>query len=471
MVIVVFVIGYLAITFEHIFNIDKTIPALVMASLIWGIISFFGLEVFKVHDGLISISKQIMQDSTFMNEIKSHGIKNIVNQVHNASVLSALGHHLKEIAQILIFLIGAMTIVEIIDLNKGFTIIKQFIKTKSKRKLLWILSILGFILSAIVDNLAATIVLITIVKKLISQKNDRLWYVGAIVIATNAGGAWSPIGDVTTTMLWIAHKVTALKLIQYVLIPSIICMVIPIFILQFNKVFKGNLPFEKYKNEIPYKNSTLILCVGIGMIIFIPIFKMLTNLPPYVGMLFSLGIVWLVAELASLGNFKRGLHDLNNLSPEEKLIRKKEFLDELRGVSVHKALSRIEMSSILFFLGVLMGVGALESLGFLFNIANTLNQTFSQELTVILFGVGSAIIDNVPLVAASLGMFQNPIDAELWHFIAFSSGTGGSMLIIGSAAGVAAMGMEKISFGWYLKNISWLALIGFFMGSLCFILF
>lgn len=470
-VVAIFFIGYLIIACEQSLKLDKTVPALIMASLSWGIIAFFHLEVFEIHDGLVSIHKKIIQDSFFMNKIRNQVISNIDNYIITEGILEALGTHLKKISEILVFLIGAMTIVEIIDLHKGFVIIKQFIKTKSKRKLLWIISLFAFVLSAIIDNLTATIVLITILRKIIYNKNERLWYVGAIIMAANSGGAWSPIGDVTTTMLWIAHKVTPMKLIQYVLVPSIICMLISIFILQFNQVFNGTISCKENKNEIKYKNSALMLYVGIGMVLFVPIFKIFTNLPPYLGMMFSLGIVWLVAEIASLGNFKKGLNDLSDLPKEKKNIQKKEFLEELRGLSTHKALSQIEMSSILFFFGILMGVGALESLGFLFNFSNSLNEIFSKKLTILFLGIGSAIIDNVPLVAAALGMFRDSIDGEIWHFIAFSTGTGGSMLIIGSAAGVAAMGMEKISFGWYFKNISWLALLGFFSGSLCFILF
>lgn len=472
LVIIIFVVGYLVIAFEHFIKLDKTIPALIIGSFTWGIIAFFQLEVFEIHDGsLVSIVKQLMYDTCFIKKTKILEIQEINQYIISESILKILGHHIKEIAEILLFLIGAMTIVEIIDLHKGFLVIKKFIKTKNKRKLLWIVCTLSFILSAIIDNLTSTIVLITIIRKLIINKKERLWYIGAIIIAANSGGAWSPIGDVTTTMLWIAHKVTSIKLIKYVLIPSIICMIIPIYILQHNKVFRGVISFEEEVNEVENKNSIIMLCIGIGMIIMVPLFKMATHLPPYLGMLFALSIVWLIAEILNLEDFKKRMQDLRELSPEEKFVQKKKILSELKSISVHKALSRIEMSSILFFLGILLGVGALEALGFLFNIANKLNQLFPQKLTIILLGFGSAIIDNVPLVAASLGMFQDPLDTSLWHFIAFSSGTGGSILIIGSAAGVAAMGMEKIDFFWYFKNFSWLACIGFLTGSCCFIVF
>lgn len=471
LVIIIFVLGYLIISCEHFFKIDKTIPALIIGALNWAIIAFFGFEVFEIENGLQSISEKLINNSYFINKIVNNGIKNIDFYIQKESVLEALSHHIKKISEILIFLIGAMTIVEIIDLHKGFLVIKKIIKTKNKKKILWIVCFLSFILSAIIDNLTATVVLITILRKLIINKKDRLWYVSAIIIAANSGGAWSPIGDVTTTMLWIAYKVTPIKLIEYVLIPSIISMVIPIYILQYNKVFKGFLAFDKEKNESIANSSIIMLYIGIGMIIMVPIFKMITNLPPYIGMIFSLATVWLIAEIINLENFKKRMQDLTELSPEEKFIQKKEFLNELKGISVHKALSRIEMSSILFFLGILLGVGSLESLGFLFNLSTFIKKFLTEDITIILVGIGSAIIDNVPLVAACLGMFNNSVDANLWHFIAFSAGTGGSMLIIGSAAGVAAMGMEKINFLWYLKNISWIAFIGFISGCFYFILF
>lgn len=474
LIIVIFIVGYLLITLEHFLKLDKTIIALIMASLAWGIIAYFNIEVFETKNGLVSVSKKLMQDYFFINEAKLSGVNIDKNFFSIQSILIVLGSHLKEISEILFFLIGAMTIVEIIDLHKGFTIIKKIITIKNKRKLLWIISIFSFFLSAIIDNLTATIVLITILKKLITNSRDRLWYIGAIIISANAGGAWSPIGDVTTTMLWISHKVTVTKLIEYVLIPSIICMVVPIFILQFNKVFKDNILYvENKNNDFQYKSSKIILLLGIIMIICVPIFKIITGLPPYVGMIFSLGILFLVSEFLKLKNLKQGLEDLNNInyiSFEDKIKQKNNFLQDLKSLSIHKALSQIEMSSILFFLGILMGIASLESLGFLFNFANLLKQKFSSEFMVILLGITSAIIDNVPLVAASLSMFLDPIDSNIWHFIAFACGTGGSALIIGSASGIAAMGMEKITFVWYLKNISWLALIGFFSGSLFFIL-
>ncbi|MCL4120404.1 UNVERIFIED_CONTAM: hypothetical protein GTU68_014002 [Idotea baltica] len=341
-----------------------------------------------------------------------------------------------------------MTIVEIIDYFDGFATIKGFIKTKSKRKLLWLFSILAFILSAIIDNLTATIVLITILQKVINDRETRLWFAGMIIITANAGGAWSPIGDVTTTMLWIANKVSALQLVEHVLIPSIVCMVVPVLIASRFKAFKGNIDSDVSSlEESKSKYGATMLYLGLGAIVFVPFFKTVTHLPPYVGMMLSLAVVATFAEIYSNSKFS------------------------MSNIDVHSSLSKIELPSILFFLGILLAVAALESLGILFHYAESLNTAIpNTDIVVMLFGVGSAVIDNVPLVAASLGMFSEPMDNPLWHFIAYSAGTGGSMLIIGSAAGVVAMGMEKIDFFWYLKNIAWLALIGFLFGAGTFVL-
>ncbi|MGB1450542.1 MAG: sodium:proton antiporter NhaD, partial [Marinirhabdus sp.] len=378
---------------------------------------------------------------------------------------NTLLHHLGKTAEILIFLIGAMTIVEIIDLHRGFEVLKGAVKTKSKRKLLWIIGVLAFILSAIIDNLTATIVLVTLLRKLVRDRNDRIWYAALVVIAANAGGAWSPIGDVTTTMLWIAKKVSALGLVEYVILPSIVCFVLPFIIASYLKPFRGKIEINANEDIIAERllSSKTMLFLGLGMIVSVPVFKTLTHLPPYMGMMLALGVVWLVSEY---------------IHPEE------DFTTERRHLySAHKALSRIEISSILFFLGILMAVAGLESLvyglsaageevGTLRYLAEVLQAAIpNQDIVVMLLGIFSAIIDNVPLVAASIGMYDSPIDSVLWHFIAYSAGTGGSMLIIGSAAGVAAMGMEKIDFIWYLKKIAWLAFVGFFAGAMVFLLF
>jgi Na+/H+ antiporter NhaD/arsenite permease-like protein len=455
-IILVFIFGYLAITLEHNLKIDKLIPALIMMAVCWAMVAL-GVDSFS---NWFDSSKHALVEgfSSLMHEDKMHLVE------------ETLLHHLGKTAEILVFLLGAMTIVEIIDYFDGFSTIKGYVKTKSKKRILWIFSFLAFFLSAIIDNLTATIVLISILQKIIKKRDSRIWFAGLIIIAANAGGAWSPIGDVTTTMLWIGKKVTTLKLIEYLLIPSLLCMIIPSFIASFLPAFKGDIESDSIEDEKPKsKYSGIMLYLGLAAIVFVPIFKTVTHLPPYVGMMLSLGIVATFAEIYSRSKFS-----MTSFNDEESDAH-------AHHSPVHKSLSKIEMPSILFFLGILMAVAALESLGILFNFASTLEDTVPMmgtelhgegvsDLVVMILGVGSAIIDNVPLVAASLGMFHEPIDNELWHFIAFSAGTGGSMLIIGSAAGVVAMGMEKIDFFWYLKKISWLALIGFVVGSFAFML-
>lgn len=431
-IVSLFVLGYLAITIEHSLKVDKLIPALAMMALMWAIISLAHLPVFDVNTELKEL------EPSHLDEI--------------------LLHHLGKTAEIIIFLLGAMTIVEIIDYLNGFFTIKNFIKTKSKKGLLWIFAILAFILSAIIDNLTATIVLITILQKVISKRDTRLWFAGLIIIAANAGGAWSPIGDVTTTMLWIGDKVTTMKLITYVLLPSLVCLVIPVLVASFTKPFQGKIEQLEEDNSSGYhKHGAKMLYLGLSAIVFVPVFKTLTHLPPYVGMMLSLAVVATFAEI-----FSKAKINITSIDTES---------DAHQTASpVHSSLSKIELPSILFFLGILLAVAALESLGLLFNFAEGLNVAIpNTDIVVGLLGIGSAIIDNVPLVAASMGMFSMAPDDPVWHLIAYSAGTGGSMLIIGSAAGVVAMGMEKIDFFWYLKKIAWLALIGFIGGFITFV--
>ena len=432
-IIVLFVLGYLAITLEHNLKVDKLIPALAMMALMWAIISLAHLPVFEVNAELKELQP------SHLDEI--------------------LLHHLGKTAEIIVFLLGAMTIVEIIDYFNGFYTIKNFIKTKSKKGLLWIFAILAFILSAIIDNLTATIVLITILQKVIHERNTRLWFAGLIIVAANAGGAWSPIGDVTTTMLWIGDKVTALNLISYVLVPSIVCLVIPIGIANFLPSFQGDIDsIEEDPNVEIHKRGATMLYLGLSAIVFVPVFKTLTHLPPYVGMMLSLAIVATFAEI-----FSKSKINITSIDEESDAHQ--------TSSPVHGSLSKIELPSILFFFGILLAVAALESLGMLFNFAEGLNTAIpNTDIVIGLLGIGSAIIDNVPLVAASMGMFSMGIDDPVWHLIAYSAGTGGSMLIIGSAAGVVAMGMEKIDFFWYLKKIAWLALAGFIGGFVTFVL-
>ncbi|VDG82531.1 Na+/H+ antiporter [Capnocytophaga ochracea] len=430
-IIAIFFIGYLCITTEHQIKVDKTVSALAMAVICWTILKVFNLDVLEVLNGVL-VPVDIANNSNAIDE--------------------ALRHHLAETSEILFFLIGAMTIVEIIDMHRGFEIIKRMIRTRSKVKLLWIIGVIAFFLSAIIDNLTTTIILITIVRKLIPDQKERIWYASLIVIAANAGGAWSPIGDVTTTMLWVKNKVTAAKLVEYVLIPAIVCLIVPLFVASFLPVFKGKIDTSDSEESITYKSSMPVLVIGFISIIFVPIFKSITHLPPYIGMLFSLATMWFISEK---------LKPIRELSSTDK--------DKF---SIHRALGRIEFSSILFFLGILLAVASLQTIGTLFNFAQTLNETIpSTNVVILLLGFASAVIDNVPLVAASMGMFQEPMDSGLWHYIAYAAGTGGSLLIIGSAAGVVAMGMEKINFFWYVKNILWIALLGFVLGYLTLVSF
>lgn len=458
-VIACFVIGYVVIVFEHPLRLDKTVPALLMAALCWALLSL----------GFNSGALDVVDSYGQLFSMGGHGVDHLSEAAHHEAehgFSGSLLHHLGKTAEILIFLIGAMTIVEIVDLHRGFDILKGWISTRSKKKLLWIVGALGFILSAIIDNLTATIVLVTLLRKLVPNREMRIWYVAMIVIAANAGGAWSPIGDVTTTMLWIGKRVSTGGLIEYLILPSLVCFVVPFVIAQFLKPFQGNLitpELESDEGPPPSAerllSSKTMLFLGLGMIVFVPIFKTVTHLPPYIGMMLSLGIVWLVSEY---------------IHPEE------DFTEERKAAySAHKALSRIEMSSILFFLGILMAVAALETVavgdvGALRAVADQLRAFIpNQDIVIIVLGFLSAIIDNVPLVAASMGMYDIamfPEDDKLWHFIAYSAGTGGSMLIIGSAAGVAAMGMERIDFIWYFKKIAWLAFIGFAAGAAVFLL-
>ena len=451
-IIIIFIVGYLAIALEHSLKLDKLIPALAMMAILWAIVAL-GIDVFPTwfDSGLHQLLDGTNGTENF-ELIKDHATRLHIME-------ETLLHHLGKTAEILFFLLGAMTIVEIIDYFDGFATFKTYIKTKSKKKLLWIFAILAFILSAIIDNLTATIVLITILQKIINDKNTRLWFAGLIIIAANAGGAWSPIGDVTTTMLWIAGKVSAGALVKYLVIPSLLCMAVPTFIASFLKPFQGDIELKEEKDnteESPY--SARMLYIGLISIIFVPFFKTITHLPPYVGMMLSLSVVGVFAEIYSRSQFS-----ISNIVDEEG--------DDSEGhhSPVHHSLSKIEMPSVLFFFGILMAVAALESLGLLFIGAESLRAVIpNTDIVVMLLGVGSAVVDNVPLVAASIGMFHEPLDDPLWHFVAFSAGTGGSMLIIGSAAGVVAMGMEKIDFFWYFKKIAWLAAIGFVVGSIAF---
>lgn len=437
-VVLTFVIGYLAIVLEHPLKLDKTVPALLMGAIAWGLVAVGHLEV--VGHG----------------EAAAHGID------HTNSVLL---HHLGKVAEILVFLIGAMTIVELVDLHKGFGVITDRIKTTKKSSLLWIISILAFFLSSVLDNLTTTIVMISLLRRLVPDRAERMWFVCYIVVAANAGGAWSPIGDVTTTMLWIGKKVSSGALITSLFIPSAICLLLPLLASRFIKAFRGNIAVEDThstgnEKEKLLLSSTAMLIAGLGGLIFVPIFKSVTHLPPYIGMMLSMAIVWLISEY---------IHPEENFQEENRLM-----------YSARKALSRIELTSILFFLGILLAIAALESVavpsaegmvGLLESLAIKLHVAIpNNDIICILLGVLSAIIDNVPLVAAVMGMYDLPMDDKLWEFIAYTAGTGGSMLIIGSAAGVAAMGIERIDFLWFLRKFTWIAALGFFGGAAAYLI-
>ena len=442
--IVIFVIGYVSITLEHNIHLDKAVPALLMATLMWAILAL------SFNEGWISV-------------INKYGdVFNVLDPdlevtEHKYQFKKILMHHFSKTGEILFFLIGAMTIVEIIDLHRGFGIIKKYIKAKDKKQLLWTLGILAFILSAIIDNLTAIIILVALLRKILVRRKYRVWYASMMIIAANAGGAWSPIGDVTTTMLWIGDKVSAIGLTEYVVIPSIVCFIIPFFIATRLKPFRGYAMRKEMIIDSAAErllSSKKMLIVGLAGIAFVPVFKVVTGLPPYLGMMFSLAVVWLVSEY---------------VKPEKGITRR-----EKHRYSTHKALSKIEFSSILFFLGILMAVGALESfviqidgnpVGALRYAAESVSNAIpSMDVVIVLLGMMSSVLDNVPLVAASMGMYDYPSDSPIWHFIAYSAGTGGSLLVIGSAAGVAAMGMEKIDFIWYFKKVTWLAFLGFIAG-------
>ncbi|MFO0495563.1 MAG: sodium:proton antiporter NhaD [Flavobacteriia bacterium] len=437
----VFTLGYTLIIFEHRLKIDKLIPALLMMVIAWTLIML----------GNSSVNQWFAENPlTGKVELVRLGFfdSNARIELFNSTLL----HHLGKTAEILIFLMGAMTIVELIDHFDGFSSVKNIIKTKKKIKLLWVISFLAFSLSAVIDNLTATIVLITIIRKIVAEQTERIWFSGFIVIAANAGGVWTPIGDVTTTMLWMAEKVSSWHLVKNLIIPSLLNIFVPLLIASFMSIFKGNISGSA-ENDTLQKGSNGTLILGIGMIIFVPLFKTLTHTPPYLGMMLSLSIMAIFAEYKS----KRAL-SLTSISENQKT----EFSPTL------KAVSRIEIPSILFFLGILMTVAALESTGLIHDFGKAVNQSMSSFQFVTLIGFASAIFDNVPLVAASMGMFNQQIDADVWHLLAYAAGTGGSMLIIGSAAGVVAMGMEKISFSWYLKNLTFRAFLGYIAGIIAF---
>lgn len=412
----IFGLGYAAIAFENNIKINKTASALITGVLCWVAYIFFTSNKLEVNDSLIS--------------------------------------HLGDISSILFFLLGAMTIVELVDAHDGFEIISDFISQTNKRRLIWIIGFITFFLSAILDNLTTTIVMISLLRKLIRKEDDRLLFVGIVVIAANAGGAWSPIGDVTTTMLWIGEQISSANIMLKLFLPSLVCLVIPLFVVSFQ--LKGNVERissnSNFSSEIlSKKKQKIVLISGVLVLMLVPVFKTYTHLPPFMGMLLGLGLLWIITEI----------------------MHKAVDHEKKKHLTLVNALHKIDISSILFFLGILMAVAALETSGILGTIALWLSKTIGNLSVIVMsIGISSAIVDNVPLVAATQGMYnltQYPMDSYIWEFLAFCAGTGGSILIIGSAAGVAAMGMEKIDFFWYVKKISWLALLGYFAGAFVYI--
>ncbi|WP_185850173.1 SLC13 family permease [Blattabacterium cuenoti] len=410
MVILIFIIGYLFIALENYISLNKVIPSLLMAAICWSLIMIFNLPVYELNQNFL-----IKKNSSYL-----------------------LLFHLGKASEIIFFLIGAMSIISIIEKFSGFEALKEIFYTDTKRKFLWKISVSSFLLSAIIDNLTATIVLISLLRKIITNCKERLYYLGIVIISANAGGVWSPIGDITTTMLWISNKVTALYLLKRVFIPSVLCMLISTLIVSFMPFFNGIIKIEKNKLSIEnLKTGFFMLKVGLILMLFVPILKTIVGIPPYMGMMFSLGIQLIIAR----------------------------FINKKSTSSVDEIFKKLDISSLLFFLGILLSVSSLESLGLLYNLSHWINEKVSTwEITAFIFGFISSIIDNVPLVAATIAMFSHPIDHNIWHFMAYVSGTGGSILLVGSASGVAAMGMEKIDFFWYIKKISWIALIGYIFG-------
>uniref|UniRef100_UPI003217E594 sodium:proton antiporter NhaD n=1 Tax=uncultured Draconibacterium sp. TaxID=1573823 RepID=UPI003217E594 len=447
LMVIVFVLGYTAIALEHPLKIDKAASALIIGTLCW-VIYMLGAEQI-LHLGFSPAWQEFL-----LAHPEAHGLHAIHKFISEYEII----HHLGEIGEILFFLLGAMTIVEVVDQHDGFKIITDKITTTNKVKLLWVLSILTFFMSALLDNLTTTIVMVALLRKLIDDKQTRWFFASMVVLAANAGGAWSPIGDVTTIMLWIGGQVTAAKIIMNVILPSLVCMVVPLTILSFT--MKGTITRPEFESDdtefTTKKEQILFLILGVSGLLFVPVFKTVTHLPPYMGMLLSLGILWVVGEV------------IHRDKP-------KEVKDKLKVTAI---LSKVDVPTVLFFLGILSAVAALQSAGHLHVLSEYLDENLGNIYLIDLaIGVLSSIVDNVPLVAGSMGMY--PIaeagatgynaffvqDGAFWEFLAYTAGTGGSMLIIGSAAGVAAMGLEKIDFIWYLKRISLLALVGYLSGA------
>lgn len=447
---VVFVLGYLCIAFEHSLKVDKAAAALLTAVLTWTVLIL----------GADSILPLLQPGSH--DPIDSSGV-----------VINELRHHLGEIAEILFFLLGAMTIVELVDSHEGFKAVTDRIQTRRRVHLLWIIGFITFFLSSVLDNLTTTIVMVSLLRKLVRGRPERWLYVGIVVIAANAGGAWSPIGDVTTTMLWIGGQITAPSVITGLFLPSLVCLLVPLIILSFR--LHGDAPRPRARAHLAEKippattpfERNLVLSLGVGALLFVPIFKTVTGLPPYMGILFGLAVLWVTTEF------------IHRNKPDE----------HKHPLSVVGVLRKVDTPSVLFFLGILLAVAALATAGHLSQVATALRDSFGNIYTInYAIGLLSAVVDNVPLVAGSMKMYplvtpgmlaatpdeaawlsQFIVDGWFWELLAFCAGTGGSTLIIGSAAGVAAMGMEKISFIWYIKRVSLLAFVGYTGGFVTYI--
>ncbi len=429
-IVVVFIIGYLCIAIESVTKVNKAAVALLMFVFCWTLF--------------------MLDPNTYMPGFAG---QDLINQVSHV-----IEKHLGSTSTTLFFLMGAMTIVEVVDQNGGFNFVRDVMKTKSKRALLWRIAFMTFVLSAILDNLTTSIVMIMILRKLVHSHEDRLIYASLVIISANAGGAFSPIGDVTTIMLWNKGVITALGVMEEIFLPSVVAMVVPAFIMQYS--LKGELEMAEVKMKSDYhvldfteRQRKVIFIVGVGGLMFVPVFKSLTHLPPFVGILLVLGVLWTVTEV-----FYRGLD------------HKKDGM----GKRVSRLLSNIDMSTILFFLGILMAVACLEEIGVLGGLGKWLNDVSNGNHYVVtgVIGVISSIVDNVPLVAGCMGMYpmeavgDMAIDGIFWQLLAYCAGVGGSILIVGSAAGVVVMGLEKITFGWYMKHVSWLAFVGYLAGIL-----
>ena len=451
LMIIVFIAGYLAIALEHPIKIDKAASALVIGGLGWALLA---MGIFDI----IEINTVADKFNHFQDWFEVKYPNKVISEYKFMSY--ELSHHLVDIAEILFFLLAAMTIVELIDAHEGFSIITNKITTNKKVALLWILSFITFFFSAALDNLTTSIVMAALLTKLIKDKEDLWLFAGVIILTANAGGAWSPIGDITTIMLWIGGQVTASNIITSVFLPSVVCALVPLIYLSFK--LKGeidrpeNMVLTEYKKNPTTKfERNLIFYLGVCGLLFVPIFKTITHLPPYVGILLSLGVLWITTEI---------LHKSKN--------------DEQKSaLSVIGVLKKVDVPTIFFFLGILLAVASLQSAGQLDIVATYLDKQFNGDIYVInmIIGLLSSIVDNVPLVAGAMGMYEIEavgdfaVDGVFWEFLAYCAGTGGSVLIIGSAAGVAIMGILKIDFIWYLKNISFLALLGYMAGAATYI--